>query len=86
MSSLAKSVLVLSVVCPPGDGRSLFVTVFVCCETFIPFSYGIINSHSTSARWIRDDIIANKARSAIIISYPTSASGIIVLFNTPSIY
>ena len=44
------------------------------------------NNYSTSARWIWSGRLANEARSAgmaTIISYPTSASGIIVLSKTP---
>ena len=49
----------------------------------------IFNNYSTTARWIWDGRIGNDARSvelAIIISYPTSASGIIVLLKTPTKY
>ena len=46
--------------------------------------HGIFNNYSTCARWIYEIIIANWARSdelAIMISYPTSASGIIALLK-----
>ena len=42
-------------------------------------TFVILNNYSMSARWIR-------ASLAIIISYPTSASGIIVLLKTPPKY
>ena len=45
-----------------------------------PMIQPLTNIYASSARWIRE--IANDTRSAelaIIISYPTSASGIIVL-------
>ena len=49
----------------------------------------LFNNYSTSALWIQDGRSANEARTAelaIIISYPTSASGIIVLLkNAPKI-
>ena len=46
-------------------------------------------NYSTSALWIQDGRSANEARTAelaIIVSYPTSASGIIVLLKTPPKY
>ena len=42
----------------------------------------LVNNYSTTARWIWDD----SAELAIIISYPTSASRIIVSLKTPPKY
>ena len=47
-----------------------------------------LNNYSKSAREY-EMVVANEARSAelaIIISYPTSASGIVVLLKTPTKY
>ena len=49
----------------------------------------IFNNYSTSARWIWDGRIGNDARSvelAIIISYPTSTSGIIISLKMSTKY
>ena len=49
----------------------------------------LFNNYTTSVLWIQDGRSANEARTAklaIIVSYPTSASGIIVLLkNAPKI-
>ena len=49
----------------------------------------LFNNYTTSLLWIQDGRLANEARTAelaIIVSYPTSASGIIVLLkNAPKI-
>ena len=49
----------------------------------------LFNNYTTSLLWIQDGRSANEARTAelaIIVSYPTSASGIIVLLkNAPKI-
>jgi len=45
--------------------------------------YVVFNNYSTSRRWIWDDSQRGRsAKLAIIISYPTSACGIIVLLKT----
>ena len=49
----------------------------------------LFNNYTTSALWIQDGRSANEARTAelaIIVSYPTSASGIIVLLKTAPKY
>ena len=49
----------------------------------------LFNNYTTSVLWIQDGRSANEARTAklaIIVSYPTSASGIIVLLKTPPKY
>ena len=49
----------------------------------------LFNNYTTSVLWIQDGRSANEARTAelaIIVSYPTSASGIIVLLKTPTKY
>ena len=46
---------------------------------------GSFNNYTTSARWICNGSLANEARSAemaVIISYPTRASRIIILSKT----
>ena len=49
----------------------------------------LFNNYTTSVLWVQDGRSANEARTAelaIIVSYPTSASGIIVLLkNAPKI-
>ena len=49
----------------------------------------LFNNYTTSVLWIQDGRSANEARTAklaIIVSYPTSASGISVLLKTPPKY
>ena len=49
----------------------------------------LFNNYTTSALWIQDGRSAKEARTAelaIIVSYPTSASGIIVLLKTAPKY
>ena len=50
---------------------------------------GLINNYSIRVSVGYEMVVANEARSAeltVIVSYPTSASGIIVLLKTPKKY